>query len=66
MDTFIDPIPPRIFNYKKALQNLNINDPKAKPPSCFYFMTPHSPRQTLDEQAERHQSQRQNSSRCGP
>ena len=32
---------PKILNYKRALQNLNINDLKAKPPSCSCTISPH-------------------------
>ena len=39
--TYTNPIAPKIFNYKRALHNLNINDLKAKPPSCSCTISPH-------------------------
>ena len=38
--TYTTPIAPRIFNYKKVLQNLRIDDFKAKPPDCSCASSP--------------------------
>ena len=34
------PIAPTIFNYKRALQYCNIDDPKAEPPHCSCHDSP--------------------------
>ena len=38
--TYTTPIAPRIFNYKKVLQDLEIDDFKAKPPDCSCANSP--------------------------
>ena len=38
--TYTSPIAPMIFNYKKVLQDLSLNDLKAKPPDCSCHTSP--------------------------
>ena len=38
---YTKPIASKIFNHKQALQELNINDLKTKPPSCLCSFSPH-------------------------